>query len=269
MADAAASRRALLVVTRPQPQADAWVRDLAARGQPAVALPLMRIEALEADGPVLRSAWRTLAQHRLVMFVSPNAVLQFFAGRPAAAPWPADTRAAATGPGTEAALLQCGVPAGLIDAPAHDAERFDAETLWQQVLARRDWTGAQVLIVRGEDGRDWLAQRLCAAGAGVDLLAAYRRQPPCWSTAEVTLLRSLLAQAEATGRARPVWFFSSSQCIEHLAAHLVDDPERLRAARSLPVLATHPRIAETARRLGFAEVRPVSPDAAAVVASLD
>ena len=55
-------------------------------------------------------SFASLADRRLVVFVSPNAVLQFFARAPAGWCWPALTRAASPGPGTTRSLVALGVP---------------------------------------------------------------------------------------------------------------------------------------------------------------
>ncbi|WP_294000422.1 uroporphyrinogen-III synthase [Sphaerotilus sp.] len=251
-----------VVVTRPQPQADEWVAWLQALGQAARALPLMRIERVAAFDADVARTWMGLQRHRLVMFVSPNAVLAFFAARPAGACWPNTTLAGATGPGTVAALQTHGIDPASIVSPPMDAVTFDAESLWTHALAGLDWVGQSVLVVRGEDGRDWLADTLGRAGASVSCLAAYRRGLPVWPGALHDTLVAVAAQP-----ARHAWLFSSSQCIAHLLAP--DAPMAdsvLRAAvLAVPVLATHPRIAETARRGGFQQVVPVTPDPVAVV----
>lgn len=251
----------IVVVTRPQPQADDWVARLLALGQAACALPLMRIERAAAFDEDVARTWAVLARHRLVMFVSPNAVLAFFAGRPAGLHWPDATLAGATGPGTVAALRAQGVDAACIVSPPMDAATFDAESLWNHALASREWAGQSVLVVRGEDGRDWLADRLARAGASVVCLAAYRRGPPGWPGALAQTLEQIAARP-----AQHVWLFSSSQCIAHLLAP--DAPTADLAVRAavlaVPVLATHPRIAETAQRSGFHKVVPVRPDPVAV-----
>ena len=61
-----------LLVTRPAAQAVEWVAALRERGVEADALPLIGIFAPRDAAPV-RAAWASLAAHRLVMFVSPNA----------------------------------------------------------------------------------------------------------------------------------------------------------------------------------------------------
>src|SRR4051812_45511181 len=121
---------ATVLVVRPRAQADAWVGELAALGVAARALPLIDIVAAPdpaAVASVFAQVEASTAEPVLV-FVSPNAVLGFFdavasaRGTPAhTLAWPARARAAATGPGTVAALRECGVPADRIAAPPADA----------------------------------------------------------------------------------------------------------------------------------------------------
>jgi uroporphyrinogen-III synthase len=253
-----------LIVTRPEPQCSAWVARLQVQGQPACALPLLRIEAVAEFAAALDAAWAALAHYRLVMFVSPNAVERFCARRPPGRIWPAATLAAATGPGTVAALQAQGVPAEAIVAPAADSAQFDADTLWTQQLAHRAWAGARTLIVRGEAGRDWLARTLQAHGAKVELLAAYRQAPPLWTPGELRQLDALLAAPD-----EHAWLFSSSQAVRHLLAAVGTRGEpALAALRRMTVLATHPRIAETALQAGLTQVSAVRPEIETIVAAL-
>jgi uroporphyrinogen-III synthase len=255
---------ATVLVVRPRAQALAWVDELAALGVVARALPL--IEILPAPDPaqvesVFAQVEASQAQPVLV-FVSPNAVLGFFAAVAAARgvaaralAWPAHARAAATGPGTVAALRECGVPPRCIVAPSTAAGQFDSEALWSAICAW-PWAARPVWIVRGNGGRDWLGQQLRAAGADVRVVQSYARAAPVLADGE----RALLAQALAEP-VRWIWMFSSSEAIDHLEA-LVPDA-RWDAGRAL---ASHPRIAERATALGFGAVTIVSPSPAAVAA---
>lgn len=200
---------AQLIVTRPAAQAQLWIRQLAELGVPAVALPLIDIEPLVGSAD-LAQAWARLPHQALAVFVSTNAVQCFFAARPTGLGWPAHTLAAAVGPGTAGALGALGVPVAQIVAPA--VPPFDSEALWA-VLAQQAWAGRGVLWVRGEGGRDWLAQHLAAQGAQVSSVCTYRRRLPLWGEGELALLRGALAHPE-----RQVWWFSSSQAIDHLQA---------------------------------------------------
>lgn len=244
-----------LIVTRPAAQAAPWVAALRAAGVDAVALPLIDIAPVDDPAP-LRQAWSELASYALVMFVSANAVEHFFAARPAGAAWPPGTLAGSPGPGTSAALRAAGVGDALVE-PAPDAPAFDSEALWARLQAR-DWTGRRALIVRGEDGRDWLAQVLRVRGAAVDFVAAYRRCAPVPDADGRALLA--VAQAQPAGHA---WLFSSSEAVARLRA-LAPAADWAAAL----ALATHGRIADAARAAGFGRVVAVGPQPVAVAAAL-
>jgi uroporphyrinogen-III synthase len=248
-----------VIVTRPAAQAADWVRRLQAEHIDAVPLPLIGV-APAADASAVESAWATLATQRLVVFVSPNAVEHFFALRPAGARWPAGVLAGSPGPGTTRSLLDLGVPAAHTVAPAADAAQFDSEALWQQ-LEVQDWHGAGVLIVRGDGGRDWLADTLRGRGAQVAHVAAYRREAPVFDAAQRSLLTAALHEPAAH-----LWYFSSSEAIDHLERiAAVHEPLRWAGASAL---ATHPRIAARARRLGIGRVLESRPPLEAVVACI-
>ena len=249
-----------VIVTRPAAQAADWVIALHARQLDAVALPLIGIAAVDEPAPLL-AAWRALVGYRLVMFVSANAAHHFFALQPRGRTWPASLWAASPGPGTTRALIGLGVPAPQIIEPPAGAPQFDSESLWLR-LQRQDWQDAEVLIVRGDGGRDWLADMLGRHGARVTHLAAYRRTVPQFDAGEQAVLLAALGAPAAH-----LWFFSSSEAITHLAA-LVPPGTGWRHAQAL---ATHPRIAAKATQLGFArviEARPALDDVIACIQSI-
>ena len=246
-----------VIVTRPQPQAAQWVAQLAALGQPAAALPLLGI-ADAPDAAAVSAAWQQLPACALAMFVSPSAVERFAAHRPVGRAWPEGVLAGSTGPGTHAALLAAGVPAAAIVTPPVGAGRFDSEALWAELAGRRDWSGTQALIVRGEGGRDWLATTLVQQGAQVHFVEAYRRTAPVLDAQGQALLAAALSAPAAHA-----WLFSSSEAARHL-------PDLARGAdwSSAWALATHERIADAARGLGFGLVERVDPSPAAVSAHI-
>ena len=242
-----------VLVTRPLHDARRWVDALRARGIDAAALPLIDIAS---TGPV--NPPRPLAHYRAVMFVSGNAVTHFFKSLRE----PFTPRAWAPGPGTRDALVAAGVALTRIDTPGDEAAQFDSEALWQTVNAQVR-PGVRVLVVRGRgaqergDGRDWLARQIMGAGGEVEFLAVYERRPPPADEA----LRALARQAAADGT---VWLFSSSEAIGNLQQMLPGQSwARARA------LATHPRIAQTARDAGFAVVCESRPALEEVVASIE
>jgi uroporphyrinogen-III synthase len=249
-----------VMVTRPAREAARWVAELRAAGLEAVALPLIAIEPLD-DAAELQAARQRLSDYDALMFVSAAAVEHFFRAG-GALPSAMRQRFWATGPGTRGALQEAGVPASAIDAPPDDAEQFDSEALWARVQPQVR-PGARVLIVRGGDasgqpaGRDWLAREIAAAGGVCDTVVAYRRLLPFLSAAE--------RQAAAEGAAgHAIWLFSSSEAIANLCRALPAT-----SWRSARAIATHPRIAETARNAGFGTVRVSSPGLAALVASIE
>ncbi|MEN9419554.1 MAG: hypothetical protein RI988_3174 [Pseudomonadota bacterium] len=231
-----------VIVTRPAAQAEAWVQGLRATGLEACALPLIEIAAAPEAQPI-RQAWARLAGCALVMFVSAHAVEHFFAQRPGSAGgWPPDTLAGCTGPGTGATLRAAGVPAGCVVEPPAGAQA-DSEGLWQ-ALRHHGWAGRQVLVVRGEHGRDWLAETLTQAGATVRFLSAYARRVPQPGAAG----RALLAEALDLPQ-HHAWVFSSGEAVGHLAQ--LAPGAAWGASRAV---ATHPRIAAAVRHAGFGRV---------------
>jgi uroporphyrinogen-III synthase len=250
------------LVTRPRAQGEAWQRRLAALGVRSELLPLIDI-APAPDAAGLQRWAGTLADGppgpaALVMFVSPNAAQGLFDALEPGWHWPPSTWAGATGPGTAAALRAAGVPEEAIVVPAADAAQFDSEALWALIEPRRSWAGARAAIVRGEGGRDWLAERLRTAGASVEFVQSYSRQPPRLGERERGLLQRALAEP-----ADVAWLMSSSEAIDHLRA--------IAPAASWAdavALASHPRIAESARRLGFGRVIDVRPTPEAVAEAL-
>lgn len=241
-----------LLVTRPRPQCAAWLARLAALGVPAAALPLIEILPARDPAPV-RAAWAALACVDLAVFVSPNAVEHFFAHAKGAS-WPAQTLAACVGPGSAQALVAHGVPSALVVQPAAQATSLDSEHLWEQLSPRRDWAGARVLLLRGDGGRDWLAERLAERGAQVEAVTVYHRAGPRFTDAEQALLGAARAEPASF-----VWLFSSAEAVGHL---------RGLGLAGQRAIATHPRIAEAALAAGFAPVVLARPDPEAVTRAL-
>jgi uroporphyrinogen-III synthase len=107
--------------------------------------------------------------------VSPNAIDAAFAHLEQ---WPRQVALAVLGEGSRAALARHGLDAGnaTILGPL-DPTRSDSENL----LASLDLAalaGKRVLIVRGESGRELMADGFRAAGAEVTVVPAYRRSVP-------------------------------------------------------------------------------------------
>jgi uroporphyrinogen-III synthase len=112
--------------------------------------------------------------------------------------------------------------------------------------------GDRVLIVRGTEGSDWLAERFRAAGATVETLAVYRREDAPLDAARRHLLDGALA--DPTGHA---WLVASVSAVDALVRALHPGRRAHRAAAALSsatAIATHPRIAAHAHDAGFGRV---------------
>ncbi|WP_233828707.1 fused uroporphyrinogen-III synthase HemD/membrane protein HemX [Paraburkholderia sp. ZP32-5] len=242
-----------VVITRPAGQSAELVQQLEAAGLATLDFPLIDIAPVLDDAP-LRNALASLERYALVVFVSPNAVDQAFAH--SAAIWPHALPIGVVGPGSVRALARHGVraPEHRVISPAAGAEDeaagFDSEGLFAALdasLGAASLEGKRVLIVRGDGGREWLADRLREAGAEVEAVAAYRRIVPEPSIGAWARVHDLLAGAPHA------WLVTSSEGVRNLhelaQEHLTAD-EIAQLKRAI-LIAPHPRIAQTARALGF------------------
>lgn len=200
----------------------------------------------------LRAALADPSRYALVVFVSPNAVQQAFAAMPEGFRWPQDVPVAVVGPASAQALATHGVapPAHRVikpDTHADDA-RQDSEALYAR-LDVPSLSGREVLIVRGNGGREWLADQLREAGASVRTVEAYRRSVPVPDAAAWLALRAVLS-------ARHAWTLTSSEAVRNLdeLARANLSPADLDTLHGAPCFASHARIVEQAESLGFRDV---------------
>jgi uroporphyrinogen-III synthase len=259
-----------VIVTRPGPQAGKWVNALRVAGLDVMALPLIEI-AGPPDPQQVRAVWQRISSLDALMFVSANAVEQFFALKPVEIQaGDLQQNFLVTGPGSLAALLKVGVARNCITAPDEAAPQFDSEALWAEVQTQVQ-TGWRVLIVRGNThtdaaegaeavqgvGRDWFAARLRGKGAVVDFLVAYERRAPLLSA-------NMLALVQVAAADGSIWLFSSSEAVTNLRSMAAG--QSWHQARAV---ATHARIAEAARAVGFAQVCVSRPAMSDLVASIE
>jgi uroporphyrinogen III methyltransferase/synthase len=242
-----------VVITRPAGQSTELIARLAAAGVTTLDFPLIDIAPVEDDAP-LRAALASLERYALVVFVSPNAVDHAFARSDAI--WPHALPIGVVGPGSVQALARHGVAApayNVISPPSgadEDTARFDSEGLFAAIdtaLGATSLEGKRVLIVRGDGGREWLAERLREAGAEVDTVAAYRRLVPEPSIGAWARVHELLAGVPH------VWLLTSSEGVRNLHElaqdHLTAD--EIAQLKRAVLVTPHPRVAQTARALGF------------------
>ncbi|PRX32167.1 uroporphyrinogen III methyltransferase/synthase [Paraburkholderia sp. BL18I3N2] len=242
-----------VVITRPAGQSNELIARLAAAGIATLDFPLIDIAPVTDDAP-LRAALASLERYALVVFVSPNAVDQAFAHSDSI--WPHALPIGVVGPGSVQALARHGVAApayNVISPPSgsdEDTARFDSEGLFAAIdtaLGATSLEGKRVLIVRGDGGREWLAERLREAGAEVDTVAAYRRLVPEPSIGAWARVHELLAGVPHA------WLLTSSEGVRNLneLAHDHLTADEIAQLKRAALVTPHPRIAQTARALGF------------------
>lgn len=167
MSGALSGRRILL--TRPEGQVEPLAARLREQGAQVSHFPAIRITLTPLD-----STAQTLAeQATFVIFVSTNAVRGLMAGPDQLVQAVRHvSMIAAIGPATEVALEQAGLEPGIVAPPPHNSEALLSTPFLQDLKHHR------AVIVRGQSGREKLADELRDRGAEVHYLEVYRRDRP-------------------------------------------------------------------------------------------
>ncbi|SOE49345.1 Uroporphyrinogen-III synthase [plant metagenome] len=228
----------LAVLTRPAGRNEALAERLRAQGWETLALPALRIVPLVPQ-PLPRPA-----DYDVVVFVSGNAVRHYFsslAQTPGTPVWPAATAAAVVGEASAAALRAVPRwPAGAVLLQPAEGASQDSEALWEVLRARP--ASRRVLIVRGTEGRDWLAEQLAGQGVQVDICAVYARQPETWSPGALARLHEAARDGQAAH-----WLITSAESLQAVTRQL--EQAGLQAwFAACPGVTVHPRLADLWRR---------------------
>jgi uroporphyrinogen-III synthase len=83
------------------------------------------------------------------------------------------------------------------------ADSQDSEALWPLILAQKPLP-RRVLVLRGQDGREWLSDKLIAMGMTVTVHQTYQREVASWSEPLCASLRALAKTGE-----QAVWLLTS------------------------------------------------------------
>jgi uroporphyrinogen-III synthase len=223
-----------VLVTRPAHQAASLVKAIDEAGGEAVCLPTIEIAA-PTNPAALHAVLDRLHEFSWAIFISPNAVRQALPLVRRHGGIPSGLRLAAVGQGTLRALNEAG-----FDQVLAPAERFDSEALLD-LLPPATVAGSDVLIFRGEGGRELLGGSLSARGARVVYAECYRRVPP--------------RQPDATALARlreggiDIVVLTSTEGARNLC-DLVGETARARLLAT-PVVVIGERQAQACRELGF------------------
>jgi uroporphyrinogen-III synthase len=223
-----------VLITRPETQAGELAAAVEAHGGRPILLPVLEIEPRHPDA-VAADANRLEAPD-ICIFVSANAVrhgLQYAA----------DSVICAIGPTTAAAIEESGHPNVISAAAGFDSEHLLAE------LESRDVSGQTIRIVRGEGGREVLADTLRARGARVDYLEVYARRIPDYSAKQIDELRSRLSDGDIH-----IVTVMSVESLQNLLKLL--DPAALKTIGRLPLVTPSARVIKEAHNR-LTEVQPV------------
>ena len=234
-----------IAITRAKSQANEWQNSLESAGFGVFLCPLLKIIPLDSDSQnaVRQTLREFLSEKSAVVFVSPNAA--HFALKLENAEFWNRHSLFAVGVATQQALAKKGLKATIPD----DSE--DSEGLFQTLKSQ---TFKKIAIVRGDHGREFLANALKEKGFEVQHFGVYQRLMCSKKTAQTLLNKALANEIDGI-------LITSS---ESLAAWLnVLKLPRLPAALvKFPLFVIHSRIAKTAEKLGFAHVLEVKNDKA-------
>ena len=225
-----------VVITRPRVAADAIAAELSRAGGLPFVFPALAIESVPPSRG-LGAALDRLPHCDLAIFVSANAVQMGLAATRERGPWPAATRVAAVGEATAQALRNSGFATVISPTERHDSEALLA------LDALKNVGGLEILIFRGEGGRELIRQTLEARGARVLYAECYRRIRPssdpaplleAWSRGEIQAVSVLSAETlenfvAMVGAAAPLRATTLVVPHEAIAAH----PDAQRFARVL------------------------------------
>jgi uroporphyrinogen-III synthase len=226
---------------------------LEAAGHEAIALPTIEI-LNPADSYRVEALTDTLEDYDLAVFVSVNAVrmgVEFVLNR---RDWPGNTRIATVGASSAEALLPYGLSVDLV--PEH---QYNSEALLA-LEELQDMSGQNVVIFRGNGGRELLRDTLLARGADVDTVEVYQRACPA---VDVQRMQTLL-QPDTLDCIT----ITSNEALQNLYAMAGSEGQPLLV--KIPLVVIGPRQATLARELGFVQEPVIAANASdeAIVAAI-
>jgi uroporphyrinogen-III synthase len=234
-----------VIITRPVAQSGALAQRVVEVGRQAIVFPLLEIHPL-ADTSSLQAALADVDSYAMVFFVSPNAIDASFAIRQN---WPTQVTLSVMGEGSRKTLAEHGITSQThtIISPL-DLQQTDSQTLLE-VLDLPALRGKKVLVIRGESGRELLADALRAAGVLVTQIAAYRRTAPQLDAAASTQLKKLIDTSND-------WIITSSEALRILVemVRVIAGNDGVAKMQQQKIIVPHARIAETAQKLGFRDI---------------
>ena len=233
-----------VLITRPSNQVESMRRAIESEGAKVLSLPLIEIKALNAAQALqdLKDKILQLDSYQSLIFVSNNAVS--FGGEVINNYWPQfplGVDAIAVGPTTAEAASEhfaCEVT-----QPSNGMTSEDILRLPQL----QDVNGQKIGIVRGQGGRELLADTLRERGAIVDYLEAYSRSPIDYTSANFC---NRLFEAGVN-----VLTVSSGESLDRLTHLLAGNGKML---QQLKLVVPSQRVGRQAENSGYQQVHNAS-----------
>jgi uroporphyrinogen-III synthase len=239
-----------ILVTRPEQQADELVAAIEGAGGEVVRFPAIQIIGRNPD--VVAQEFASLPVPDISIFISTNAVEHGLT-----VIRDCGSALAAVGPTTQAAIEAAGMDVTISSDAGYDSERLLAHPQLQDV---RDLS---VLIVRGESGRELLADTLRSRGADVSYLAVYR----------IEMRRALADELDSLDA---IWREGGIDCVTVMSAVTLENllqqlrPASLELLRQTPLVAPGARVIQNAMELipGISAVQASGPQTADMLNAL-
>jgi uroporphyrinogen-III synthase len=241
--------KARILVTRPAHQAQNLCRLIEEHGGTAIRFPTLNIIALD-DCFTIRQTLSDLGRFQWVCFISANAVDFALKANSGKIVLLKTVRFAAVGQATAQALELAGLPVDLLPEKGYNSEALLAMPQLQHVKEKK------ILIIRGEGGRDELANTLRSRGAQVEYLDVYKRVIPGIDASSVL---NLLAENKLD-----VITITSAEALQNLLTMLGKEKHKLLFA--VPLVVVSDRIKYIAADMGFERINVTdSPSNTAIV----
>ncbi len=228
-------KNAQVLVTRPTHQAHNLCQLISQWGGNAIPFPTIEIVAT-SDILNTQSVLANLKKFQWLIFISANAVNFALQANGGKIDGVNATRVAAIGSATANALETANISVDLLPANGYDSEALLASLEIQ--------AGQHCLIVRGQGGREELADTLRKKGVNVDYLETYKRITPNSDKAPVI---SLLTRNKLN-----VITITSGEALENLLSMLGKDYHQQMFA--IPLVVISERIRIIAAQRGFKRI---------------
>jgi uroporphyrinogen-III synthase len=239
-----------VLVTRPEHQSAEHLAAIAVAGGQAIGFPV--IDIIPRDKGQVEADRLSLPNPDIVIFVSANAVEHGMR-------WIdyENAKIAAIGPATSARLQAGGIKVDICPAGGADSEHLLAEDEFADV------SGKVIVIVRGESGRETLAETLSERGARVGYLSVYES---CAHAPSIDAMNSLEGQWR-DGRINAVMVMSVASLLNMLEILPPYCREQLQKTR---LVAPSARVIQTAleRIPGVTGILSAGPGAEAMTGAL-